>query len=134
VITDFYSHDEVLKIEGARYARQKTGEPAIGPSDLSYRWGGAVCFSYNDVASVGPGFDNLAIKWQQRFVVPRRGGQLYVEGWQKLLALLKPSRPWMVHVETWNEYHEGTNVSDSREYGRQYIELTKLNTQLFRGL
>jgi hypothetical protein len=27
-------------------------------------------------------------------------------------------------VETWNELHEGTDVCDTVEYGRQYIELT----------
>ena len=30
----------------------------------------------------------------------------------------------MVHVETWNEWHEGTDIADSREYGRRYIVLT----------
>ncbi|MEJ7640242.1 MAG: hypothetical protein WKF75_20315 [Singulisphaera sp.] len=34
-------------------------------------------------------------------------------------------RPWMVHIETWNEYHEATNIAESREYGRQYLEMTR---------
>lgn len=27
-------------------------------------------------------------------------------------------------VETWNEWHEGTDVAVPKEYGRRYIELT----------
>jgi hypothetical protein len=35
------------------------------------------------------------------------------------------TRPWLVHVETWNEFHEGTEICEMREYGRQYIDLTR---------
>ena len=30
-----------------------------------------------------------------------------------------------MHLETWNEFHEGTEICHSREYGRQYIDLTR---------
>jgi len=43
------------------------------------------------------------------------------------------SRPWIVHVETWNEWHEGTDVADSREYGRSYIVLTRLFADMWRA-
>ncbi len=39
----------------------------------------------------------------------------------------------MVHVETWNEWHEGTDVAHSREYGRNYIVLTKLFADMWRA-
>ena len=35
-------------------------------------------------------------------------------------------------VETWNELHEGTDVCDSKEFGRQYMELTAKYAKLFR--
>ena len=37
-----------------------------------------------------------------------------------------------VMVETWNEFHEGTDIAESREYGRQYIELTRKYSELFK--
>ena len=39
----------------------------------------------------------------------------------------------MVHVETWNEWHEGTDVAHSREYGRSYIVLTRLYADMWRA-
>jgi hypothetical protein len=38
----------------------------------------------------------------------------------------------MVHVETWNEWHEGTDIADSLEYGRSYIVLTRLFADMWR--
>ncbi len=38
----------------------------------------------------------------------------------------------MVLIETWNELHEGTDICDSKEFGRQYIELTEKYAKLFR--
>jgi len=29
----------------------------------------------------------------------------------------------MVVIETWNEFHEATEISASKEYGRQYLEI-----------
>jgi hypothetical protein len=39
----------------------------------------------------------------------------------------------MAHVETWNEWHEGTDVAHSREYGRSYIVLTGLFADMWRA-
>jgi hypothetical protein len=60
-------------------------------------------------------------------VVDRRSGAFYEESWLKLLR--RPST--FVMIETWNEFHEGTEVCESREYGRQYIELTRRYADLF---
>jgi hypothetical protein len=38
-----------------------------------------------------------------------------------------------VHLETWNEYFEGTDIADSKEYGRQYIELTRFYADQFHS-
>jgi hypothetical protein len=66
-------------------------------------------------------------------VVERRDGQTYIERWLKILALPAETRPWMVHVETWDEWHEGTDIADSREYGRSYIVLTRLFADMWRA-
>jgi hypothetical protein len=36
-------------------------------------------------------------------------------------------------IETWNEFHEGTDVAASMEYGRQYIELNRRHVDLFKA-
>ena len=41
-------------------------------------------------------------------------------------------RPGIVILETWNEFHEGTNIAESREHGRQYIDLTRKYVDLFK--
>lgn len=99
-----------------------------GQADATYSWGGAVNgpILFEDVAALGPGYDHSAVPGRQPLIVERRDGQTYIERWTKLLQLPPGQRPWMVHVETWNEWHEGTDVARSREYGRSYIVLTKL--------
>ena len=36
-------------------------------------------------------------------------------------------------IETWNELDEGTGIFDSREFGRQYIELTRRYADIFKN-
>ncbi len=104
-----------------------------GTGDAIYQWGGAVSLQIDrHVAAIGPGYDHSAVPGRQRLVVDRREGQTYRDRWGKLLASSGERRPWMVHVETWNEWHEGTDIAHSREYGRTYIELTRKYAELWR--
>jgi hypothetical protein len=70
---------------------------------------------------------------RQPLIVERRDGQTYIDRWLQLLALRADDRPWIVHVETWNEWHEGTDIANSREYGRSYIVLTRLFADMWRA-
>jgi hypothetical protein len=70
---------------------------------------------------------------RQPLVVARGDGRTYIDRWTKVLQLDPQRRPWMVHVETWNEWHEGTDIAHSREYGRSYIVLTRLFADLWHG-
>ncbi len=78
-------------------------------------------------AQVRPGFDNsngwlVRTGKRKKIVVSREDGALYERGWQKIMNNPKVK---MVFVETWNEYHEGRDISHSYEYGYKYINLTK---------
>lgn len=98
----------------------------LGDGDARYQWGGAIGLQMGrDVAAIGPGYDHSAVPGRTPLVVDRRGGGHYTEGWNNLLALSPLRRPWLIHVETWNEWHEGTDIAESLEYGRQYIGLTR---------
>jgi hypothetical protein len=63
----------------------------------------------------------------------RDGGRFYSYAWERLLRMHSARRPWLVHVETWNEFHEGTEICESAEYGRQYIELTRRYADMFHA-
>jgi len=106
-----------------------------GQVDAIYSWGGAVGgpLIYRHTAALGPGYDHSAVPGRQPLIVERRDGQTYIDRWLQLLALRAESRPWIVHVETWNEWHEGTDIAHSREYGRSYIVLTRLFADMWRA-
>lgn len=97
-------------------------------ADSVVAWGGALGLKNPGVASVGPGYDHSAVPGRTPLIVDRRGGAFYAEQWTKLLR--RPSN--FVMVETWNEWHEGTDVAESKECGRQYIDLTRKYADLFK--
>jgi hypothetical protein len=97
-------------------------------ADSTVAWGGALGLKNPGIASLGPGYDHSAVPGREPLVVARRGGKFYEENWLKLLR--RPSN--FVMVETWNEFHEGTDVCESKEFGRQYIELTRKYVDLFK--
>ncbi len=106
-----------------------------GETDATYSWGGAVNgpLIFRQVVALGPGYDHSAVPGRQPLIVDRRDGQTYIDRWLKVLGLNADRRPWMVHVETWNEWHEGTDVAASREYGRSYIVLTRLFSDMWHA-
>ena len=95
------------------------------PADARYAWGGAFGLQVLDVASLGPGYDDSAVPGRTTPRRDRSGGRFYEHNWRRLLAIDPTHRPAIVAVETWNEWHEGTDVAPSREYGRQYVALTR---------
>lgn len=103
-----------------------------GEADSTCDWGAAVGgLSMGGCAAVGPGYDHTAVRGRQPLIVDRKGGQFYAQSWERLLNYRPVRRPKLVMVETWNEFHEGTDVAPSREYGRQYVKLTRKYADLF---
>ncbi len=104
-----------------------------GEGDNTCEWGGALGLKLAGCAALGPGYDHSAVRGRQPLVRDREDGALYRRNWEKLLRLNPQRRPNIVMVETWNEFHEGTDVAHSREYGRQYIELTRKYADLLHA-
>jgi hypothetical protein len=96
--------------------------------DSTCAWGGALAFRNPGIGELGPGYDHSAVPGRTPLVRDREGGKFYEESWLKFLR--RPSH--FVMIETWNEFHEGTDIAESREYGRQYIELTRKYADLFK--
>lgn len=97
-----------------------------------YRWGGAIQPSFLSVSSVGPGFDNSGAEGKPRGHNVRRdraAGEFYKAAWERALR----SDGFITVVETWNELHEGTEICPTREYGTEYLDITRRYAQRFRS-
>jgi hypothetical protein len=98
------------------------------PADAVYAWGGAVSPRLLDVAEIGPGYDHSAVPGRTPLVTPREDGAFYETAWKRTLR----RAPNLVAIETWNEFHEGTDIAESREHGRKYIDLTRKYVDLYK--
>lgn len=78
------------------------------------------------VATVVPGFNNTAVQNESR-VIDRREGSYYDLYW----LVAKACSPDGYAITSFNEWHEGTEIEPSREYGYQYISLTRHNIPEF---
>lgn len=95
------------------------------PADSTYAWGAAFGLQVLGVAALGPGYDDHAVPGRTTPKQDREDGAFYRRNWDRLLAMDPARRPNIVVIETWNELHEGTDIAETKEYGRQYIDLTK---------
>jgi hypothetical protein len=94
-----------------------------------YAWGGALGLKNPGVASLGPGYDHSAVPGREPLVVDREGGAFFERNW---IRFLRRPTPW-VFIETWNEFHEGTEIAATLEYGREYIRLNRKYADLFQA-
>jgi hypothetical protein len=106
-----------------------------GPSwsfdaDAKTGWGAALGGPIigNGVAQVGPGYDDSPVPGRSTPTRDRLGGGFYAASW--LLAM--QAKPRMVIIETWNEMHEGTDICQTLEDGRYYIDLTRRFSDRFK--
>jgi len=104
-----------------------------GEADSEYQWGGAIAPQLHDTAAIGPGYDHSAVPGRAPLIRNRDEGRFYQFAWLRLLGMQPGGRPWLLHLETWNELHEGTEICETAEYGRQYIELTRRYADKFHG-
>ncbi|HYA41070.1 MAG TPA: DUF5010 domain-containing protein, partial [Syntrophobacteraceae bacterium] len=128
----------VIDYTRANFAKDFGRDPYIVPQfswiyhnvrgDSFCVWGGSSGLKHAGISELGPGFDDSAAIHRKRVVVPRDNGKLYEDSWRNFLRRPTP----IVMVETWNEFHEGTDICESREYGRRYIDLTRKYVSLFK--
>ena len=120
----------------ARFKKDFAGrEPYLAPQD-SWRvkgdnvcaWGGALGLKNPGIGELGPGYNDTAVYGRKPLIAERREGKFYEENWLKFLR--QPSN--IVMLETWSEFHEGTEICESKEYGRDYIRLTRKYSGLFK--
>jgi hypothetical protein len=89
-----------------------------------YIWGAAatgMVTPTGGIAEIGPGYDERGLGRPTQVWTDRVGGAFYRDAWK---AAVGSGKKW-VAIETWNEFHEASDVAESVEYGRSYLELTK---------
>jgi len=98
--------------------------------DDTYRWVGWGAPTWGaTIAAVSPGYDERFIGGRQGFFVPREGGAVYERG---LSEAIECGQPWLA-VETWSEFHEATEVAETVEYGREYLDITRRYVAWFKA-
>jgi hypothetical protein len=132
MIDEFLHSDEAYQILAGEWLRYYLGNYWAGRVDAEYDWGGALSPAYRDVAEFGPGYDQSAACDRPPLAVSRAGGSLYGNNWVEFLAM--NPRPWLVDIETWDELIEGSDICETNEYGRLYIDLTRQYADQFHTL
>jgi len=78
------------------------------------------------VATVMPGFNSTKADGPR---YSRLGGDVYKSFW----LAASSTEPDMVAIISWNEWHEGTEIEPSLEYGFKYLALTKSFAEKYKG-
>lgn len=77
--------------------------------------------------TVIPGYDDTKIR-KPGIKVERFNGELYRAQWEEAIA----AKPDWVLITSWNEWHEGSEIEPSVEYGDAYLKLTRQFTRRFK--
>lgn len=78
--------------------------------------------------TVIPGFDDRKIRTPGTLLARENGG-CYNKTWLAAQA----SEPDWVLITSWNEWHEGSEIEPSREYGTEYLWLTRQWARAFKA-
>ena len=100
-----------------------------GSGDTEFYWSGAIEPMFHAVPSIGPGYDQSALRTRAPLIASRDDGRRYSAVWENLLSM--SPRPWLMHLETWNEFFEGTDICETSEFGRKYIDMTRYFSDRF---
>ena len=79
--------------------------------------------------AVMPGYDDRQVRFPGT-VVARRNGECYHITWRVAME----QNPNWIMICSWNEWHEGSEIEPSVEYGDYYIRLTREYADKFKGL
>jgi hypothetical protein len=76
------------------------------------------------IPNVMPGYDDTPLRGTERVTINRRRGQFYRDYWRVASEFVGPDQPFLL-VTSFNEWHEGTELEPSTEYGEMYLRLTR---------
>lgn len=76
------------------------------------------------IPNVMPGYDDTPLRGTERVTINRRRGQFYRIYWDIAAGFVGPEQPFLL-VTSFNEWHEGTELEPSTEYGEMFLQLTR---------
>jgi hypothetical protein len=83
------------------------------------------------IPAVMPGYDDTALRGRDRATIDRRGGAFYAEFWNLAAEFVARDQPFLL-ITSFNEWHEGTELEPSREYGSAYLDFTRRHVEQLR--
>ena len=86
----------------------------------SYARSHNLCF----IPTVIPGYNDRNLRGLNRPILERKEGKFYEDFWGIAQKYLDPSLK-IALITSFNEWHEGTEIESSKEYGDKYLQLTK---------
>ena len=121
----YYNESQILMATGA-----KTGSD-LENIELLKDTGELILVNKPFLVTVYPGFDTQHHKRDpsQYLLVDREEGELYSRNWEVALEL----DAYSVLITSWNEWHEGTEIEPSREYGFTYLNSTRRFISEYKG-
>jgi len=75
-----------------------------------------------------PGYDDTKIR-KPGLAVPRHDGRSYATQWEEAIR----ADPHWVLITSFNEWHEGSEIEPSAEYGRAYLDATATYAKRFKS-
>jgi len=102
--------------------------------DREYRkfWDYARSRNLRFIPTVMPGYDDRNLRGSTRPILGREKGEFYKEFWKVAKKYIDPSLK-IVLITSFNEWHEGTEIEPSKEYGNTYLELTEYFSTELKG-
>ncbi len=98
--------------------------------ETTYVAGGALAGpAGGEVVVIGPGYDDSRSPDGRLPVRHREGGRFYEASWSEAFR----PETWMVLLDSWDGFLEGTALGETREHGRSYIERTQKWASRFRA-
>jgi len=121
--------------DGRKYYSQAADMLRMGPRKMGLDEAFGLAYSGEQVdldlksffLTVVPGYDDRKVR-QPGLFRDREGGDMYSRLWKTAIDLGADS----VLITSWNEWHEGTEIEPSAEYGFQYLELTRRFTEEYK--
>jgi hypothetical protein len=101
--------------------------------DDFFSWGASLCsgcldsapgYAQRNTFEVGPGFRSTDGRTRD----PESGGAFYSRGWDRAIG----HGNHIVSIDTFNYWVEGSGIGPTREYGRQFLNITQAKAQTFK--
>jgi len=85
--------------------------------------------NYLTVETLAPGYDDRRQNGAPGALVDRQSGQRYRSLWEQAL---KDAPDWIL-INSFNQWHNGTEIEPSREMGSDYLQMTRLFAERFKA-